>query len=89
MPTTKTATPPKTDRTMKTSIARGRLLCRSQRARLYGRIHEIIYEEQPYTFLFFRSSFYGFNKRLRGYMFSPRGPFSYGPGVLSIWASNE
>ncbi len=59
---------------------------REARGALYGRIHELVYEDQPYTFLYTMSSFYGFNKRLRGYNFSPRGPYSYGPGLQAIWA---
>jgi peptide/nickel transport system substrate-binding protein len=58
---------------------------RAKQAELYGKIHTLIYNDQPYTFLYYRSSFYGFNKGLRGYMFSPRGPFHYGPGFSSVW----
>ncbi len=57
----------------------------TKREELFGRIHLLLYEDQPYTWLFFRNSFYAFNKRLRGYNFSPRGPFNYGPGFGSIW----
>jgi peptide/nickel transport system substrate-binding protein len=56
-----------------------------KRMTLYGEIHTLLWEDQPYTWLFVRNSFYGFNKRLRGYNFSPRGPFSYGPGMGSIY----
>ncbi len=52
---------------------------------LYGEIHNLLWADQPYTWLFWRNSFYGFNKRLRGYNFSPRGPFHYGPGMGSIY----
>lgn len=58
---------------------------REKRAEIYGKIHNLIFEDQPYLFLFTRSSFYGFNKQLRGYRFSPRGPFSYSPGLGSVW----
>jgi peptide/nickel transport system substrate-binding protein len=58
---------------------------RKKRAEIYGRIHSQIFEDQPYTFLFYRNSFYAFNKALRGYNFSPRGPYHYGPGVDSIY----
>jgi peptide/nickel transport system substrate-binding protein len=57
----------------------------TKRAEIYAQIFMQLYEDQPYTWLFHRSSFYGFNKSLRGYMFSPRGPYSYGPGFDSIW----
>jgi len=56
-----------------------------KRAAIYQQIHELIYEDQPYTWLFYRNAFYGFNKDLRGYVFSPRGPYSYGPGFSSLW----
>jgi peptide/nickel transport system substrate-binding protein len=57
-----------------------------KRAEYYRRIDEILWEQQPYTWLYFRSAFYGFNKNLRGYMFSPRGPFHYSPGFDSVWS---
>ncbi len=58
---------------------------RDKRAVLYAELDRLIYEDQPYTFLYHQSSFYAFNKQLRGYMFSPRGPYSYSPGFSSIW----
>ncbi|MEQ8846908.1 ABC transporter substrate-binding protein [Botrimarina sp.] len=58
---------------------------RGKRAELYGKIHNLIFEDQPYLFLYTYSAFYGFNKELRGYRFSPRGPFSYSPGLGSVW----
>ena len=58
---------------------------REKRAAIYAEIHELVYEDQPYAFLYNRSSFYGFNKKLRGYNFSPRGPFHYGPGISAVW----
>ncbi|MCH8046303.1 MAG: peptide-binding protein [Planctomycetes bacterium] len=56
-----------------------------KRAAIYAKIHTTLYEDQPYTWLFFRNGYYGFNKRLRGYKFSPRGPYNYGPGFNAIW----
>jgi len=56
-----------------------------KRAEIYGRIHTILYEDQPYTWLYYRNSYYGFSKELRGYVFSPRGPYNYGPGFGSLW----
>jgi len=58
---------------------------RDKRAPIYAKIDELVYRDQPYTFLYWRSSFFGFNKELRGYKFSPRGPFNYAPGFNSIW----
>jgi peptide/nickel transport system substrate-binding protein len=58
---------------------------RQKRAEIYGRIHRILWEDQPYTWLYCRNSLYGFNKKLRGYVFSPRGPFNYSPGIEGFW----
>jgi peptide/nickel transport system substrate-binding protein len=58
---------------------------RAERAERYAKIHEITYNDQPYMWLYFRSSFYAFSKSLRGYNFSPRGPYHYGPGFASIY----
>lgn len=58
-----------------------------ERAKIYRKIHAILYRDQPYTWLYFRNSFFGFNKELRGYNFSPRGPYGYGPGFSSLWKS--
>jgi peptide/nickel transport system substrate-binding protein len=62
---------------------------REKRAEIYAEIHKILYEDQPYTWLYYRNSFYGFNKKLRGYVFSARGPYNYGPGFSSIWKPFE
>ena len=56
-----------------------------KRAAIYGKIHRTLWDDQPYTWLFFNSSMYAFNKNLRGYKFSPRGPFHYSPGSSSLW----
>jgi len=66
-----------------------RELDRGRRAGKYARIQEILYEDQPYTWLFWRNSFYGFSKDLRGYVFSPRGPYHYSPGFGSLWKPRQ
>jgi peptide/nickel transport system substrate-binding protein len=58
---------------------------RDKQGELYGKIHTLIFEDQPYLFLYYQSTFYGFNKQLRGYHYSPRGPFHYNPGISAIW----
>lgn len=58
---------------------------REKRAAIYAKIHEILYDDQTYMWLYYRNSFYGFNKSLRGYKFSPSGPYLYSPGFDSIW----
>jgi peptide/nickel transport system substrate-binding protein len=57
----------------------------ARRIAIYQRLATVLYEDQPYTWLYYQSSFYGFNRELRGYMFSPRGPYSYSPGFFSIY----
>jgi peptide/nickel transport system substrate-binding protein len=64
-----------------------RELDREKRAALYGEIHNLLWEDQPYTWLVYRNRDYGFNKRLRGINFSPVGPFGFAPGFLSIYAA--
>jgi peptide/nickel transport system substrate-binding protein len=56
-----------------------------KRQEIFGKIHLLLYEDQPYTWLYFRNAYYGFNRSLRGYNFSPRGPYTYGPGFDAIW----
>jgi peptide/nickel transport system substrate-binding protein len=58
---------------------------KEKRRAIYQKIHTLIAEDQPYTWLFYQNSYYGFNKQMRGYMFSPRGPYHYSPGSGSLW----
>lgn len=60
---------------------------RDKRAAIYGQIHNLIWQDQPYTYLFNRNAFYAFNKKLRGYNFSPGGPYLYDPGMMSLFKS--
>ncbi|SFI27600.1 ABC transporter substrate-binding protein [Planctomicrobium piriforme] len=60
-----------------------------KRADIYREIDDILWADQPYTWLYYRSAFFGFNKSLRGYMFSPRGPFHYSPGFDSFWSAKS
>jgi peptide/nickel transport system substrate-binding protein len=62
---------------------------RGKRAEIYGKIHTILWDDQPYTWLLWRKGFYAFNKRLRGYSFSPRGPYGVSPGFLGLWVPIE
>ncbi|MEZ6050677.1 MAG: peptide-binding protein [Planctomycetaceae bacterium] len=58
---------------------------RDKRAKIYGEIATILWDDQPYTWLYFRSNFFAWNKDVRGYMFSPRGPYGYSPGLSALW----
>ena len=62
---------------------------REKQAELYGKIHELLWEDQPYTWLFYNNTFHAFNKKVRGYVLSPRGPFGYGPGFSHVWKAEE
>ena len=66
-----------------------RELDRTKRAAIYAKIHTLLYEDQPYTWLSYQNAFYGFNRSLRGYNFSPRGPYHYGPGFGSMWKPSQ
>ncbi|MHC2069296.1 ABC transporter substrate-binding protein [Bremerella sp. T1] len=56
-----------------------------KRAEHYREIAKILYEEQPYTWMYYRADLFAFNKRMRGYQFSPTGPWFYEPGMHSVW----
>jgi peptide/nickel transport system substrate-binding protein len=58
-----------------------------KRRAIYQQIHMELFQDQPYTWLYFRNAYYAFSKDLRGYNFSPRGPYNYGPGEGSIFKS--
>ena len=62
-----------------------RELDRTKRGEKYGRIQERLWEDQPFTWLYWRNGLYGFSGDLRGIVFSPRGPFTYSPGTRSLW----
>jgi peptide/nickel transport system substrate-binding protein len=62
-----------------------RELDRDKRAAIYGQIHNLLWEDQPYTWLFNRNAFYAFSKKLRGYNFSPTGPYHFDPGIGSLF----
>lgn len=56
-----------------------------KRASYYQEIHAIVYEEQPYTFLFNRGTFWGLHERIRGVTSSPRGIFNFSPAEQAWW----
>ena len=58
---------------------------KAKRQAIYQKLSTLISEDQPYTWLFYQNAYYGFNKEMRGYVFSPRGPYHYSPGSGSLW----
>ena len=62
---------------------------REKRAKIYREVSRIIYEDQPYLFLTFRSLIYFQSKRLKGVEISPRGPYLFSPGMKNWWIPKE
>lgn len=60
-----------------------------KRAAMYREIQQIIYEEQPYLFLWDRSTLWAFNKRLQGVEFSPREVFGFDPSYKAWWVAKH
>jgi peptide/nickel transport system substrate-binding protein len=58
---------------------------REKRAAIYQEIGRIIYQEQPYTFLFYRPTLWGFDSRIHGVQTSPRGVFGFDPAEQAWW----
>lgn len=58
-----------------------------KRAEIYQRIHKLIYDDQPYTFVVNRATLSAFNKRLRGVQFSPRGIYNFDPSYNAWWVA--
>ena len=56
-----------------------------KRAQVYREIDRLVAQDHPLTFLAFRASFFAVSKDLRGFNFSPRGPFGYSPGLSAMW----
>jgi peptide/nickel transport system substrate-binding protein len=61
----------------------------AKRAKIYQEIGKIIYDEQPYTFLWNSPVLRGFHKRIRGVDFSPRGVWSFSPGMSNWWVHKD
>lgn len=56
-----------------------------KRKAIYQEIHKLIYDDQPYTFIFNRASTYAINKRIRGVQSGPRGIFNFDPSIRGWW----
>jgi peptide/nickel transport system substrate-binding protein len=66
-----------------------RELDQSKRKDLYWRLHEVLAEDQPYTWVVQASAKWGINKRVRGVDVSPGlGLFLWYPGELGWWIAN-
>lgn len=58
---------------------------RAKRAEYYAEIHDILWNDQAYMWLFYRPTLFGLNKEIRGFNFSPRDPYGVSPGINGIW----
>jgi peptide/nickel transport system substrate-binding protein len=60
-----------------------------KRAQIYQEIHWILYEDQPYTWLWYEPILAAFNKRIHGVQFSPRGVFNFNPSFAEWWVARS
>lgn len=60
-----------------------------KRKLIYREIGKLIYDDQPYTFLWSRPTLWAFNKRIRGVTYSPRGVWNFDPSVLGWWVEKK
>jgi len=56
-----------------------------KRSKIYQEIHKLIYDDQPYTWIYYRPTLALFNKRIKGVQFSPRGLYGFDPGFSGWW----
>ncbi|HVR28448.1 MAG TPA: ABC transporter substrate-binding protein [Thermoanaerobaculia bacterium] len=66
-----------------------RELDREVRARYYSEIQAILYEEQPFTFMWDYRTLWAFSNRMRGVSFAPAGVFLFYPGTTEWWLAKE
>jgi peptide/nickel transport system substrate-binding protein len=57
-----------------------------KRKKIYQEIHKIIYDDQPYIWVFNSPTLGAISKRTRGVQFSPRGLYGFDPSFLGWWA---
>ena len=56
-----------------------------KRKKIYQEIGKILYDDQPYTWLWNEPILAAFNKRIHGVQFSPRGVFNFDPSFMEWW----
>ncbi|MCK5564079.1 MAG: peptide ABC transporter substrate-binding protein [Planctomycetes bacterium] len=56
-----------------------------KRTKIYQEIHKILYEDQPYTWVFNAPILSAINNRIQGIQFSPRGIFGFDPSFYGWW----
>lgn len=66
-------------------VAGRREFDKEKRTRVYQEIQKLVYDDQPYTFLWNAPTRHAFHKRIRGVAFSPRGVINFDPGDKAWW----
>ncbi|MBE0535324.1 MAG: hypothetical protein IH624_06595 [Phycisphaerae bacterium] len=56
-----------------------------KRRTIYQEIHKILYDDQPYTWIYDRPLLSAINKNISGVQFSPRGLYGFYPGFYNWW----
>lgn len=57
------------------------------RKKLYQEIHKLIYDDQPYIWIYNAPTLAAFNKRIRGVVLGPRGIYGFDPSVVGWWVA--
>ncbi len=57
------------------------------RRKIYQEIHKIIYDDQPYIWIYNRPILAAFNRRIHGVQFSPRGIYNFDPSFEGWWVA--
>jgi peptide/nickel transport system substrate-binding protein len=60
-----------------------------KRQKIYQEIHKILYEDQPYTWVFNEPILSAINNRIRGVQFSPRGITGFDPSYYAWWVPSS
>jgi len=59
----------------------------AKRAAIYQEIHKLVYEDQPYLWLYNAPILAAVNKRIRGVQLSPRGIYNFEPSFNEWWVT--
>jgi peptide/nickel transport system substrate-binding protein len=59
------------------------------RVAIYQQIHQLTYQDQPYTWIYQAPILSAFNKRIHGVQFGGRGIFGFYPSFYQWWTPNE
>ena len=62
---------------------------RDTRGAHYREIHQLVYDDQPYLFLWDYAMLYAFNRRIGGVESAPAGYFLFYPSHRAWWARRE